>query len=255
MPSSRRPLRPTHPGESRARRRAEGKALRQRVGRSRHGEWAPPKDRPDPLATLAESDRHRRPDLLPIRYGRMLGSPFAFFRGAAGVMARDLAGTPATGITVQLAGDAHVGNFGLFATPERRLVFDANDFDETLPGPWEWDVKRLATSLVLAGRQNGFPPETVRGAATSAVRTYRERTVAFGTMRYLDVWYSRIDPERDGLPLSKRGRWLVGHEAQRAERRTGLHAFPKIAHAVRGGYRIRDDPPLIVHYEDPGRSA
>lgn len=240
---------------TRAARLAAGKALRQRVPRSAQARWTPGADRPDPIGTLRASDRARIPNLLPIRYGRMAVSPFAFLRGAASIMAQDLAGTPSTGLTVQLCGDAHLSNFGVFATPERALVFDANDFDETLRGPWEWDVKRLATSLFLAARQDGFSKGLARGAARAGVRAYRKAMRAFAQMRYLDVWYSHIDVDASDAILGGPERELLSGAVKQARRRTGLHAFPKLARAVRGGYRIRDDPPLIVHYEDPARSV
>src|SRR6187200_3680831 len=143
-------------------RRAEGKAARQQASPSGHGGWEPAADRPDPVALLEEQNATREPDLVPVRHGRMMVSPFTFYRGAAKIMASDLAGTPTSGLTVQLCGDAHLSNFGLFGSPERRLVFDINDFDETHPGPFEWDVKRLAASLNVAGRDNGFPSKKRR---------------------------------------------------------------------------------------------
>ena len=169
--------------------RAEaGRALRKGVPRSSHAAWEPAAGR-FPLELLAESDRRRLPDLVPLRHARMLASPFAFLRGAPGVMAHDLASTPVTGITVQACGDAHLLNFGLFATPERNLSFGLNDFDETLPGPWEWDVKRLATSLVVAARTAGFDQTVGRRAAQAAVRVYREQLARYAGMRLLEVWY------------------------------------------------------------------
>jgi len=239
------------PASTRARRLAAGKALRAHVPRSSHAAWSPSPDRPDPVDVLAASDRRRLPQLVPIRYGRMSLSPFAFLRGAAALMARDLAGGPRTGIRVQLAGDAHLGNFGIFATPERDRVFDVNDFDETLPGPWEWDVKRLATSLVLVGRQNGCSPAESRRAARAAVRSYRQLMGRFATMRYLDTWYSHIDLDSVSRLVPRAGRKAIGRAMARARRRTGLHAFPHLTEAVRGRFRIRDEPPLIVHYADP----
>jgi uncharacterized protein (DUF2252 family) len=182
----------------------------------------------------------------------MAQSPFAFLRGAAFVMAHDLATTPVTGLTVQLCGDAHISNFGFFGTPERQQVFDLCDFDETLPGPWEWDVKRLATSLVLAGRQNRYGRSETRKAACGAVRSYREMMAEFATMRYLDTWYFHFDPTSHPLPMGRDRRKQIGRAVAKAGRRTGVHAFPKMVRAVRGRFRIRDDPPLIVHNRDPG---
>jgi uncharacterized protein (DUF2252 family) len=233
---------------TRAARYAAGKSLRRRVPRSNHAIWKTPADRPDPIELLMRADRSRVPRLLPIRYGRMALSPFAFLRGSASVMARDLASTPVTGLHVQLCGDAHVGNFGVFATPERDLVFDVNDFDETLPGPWEWDVKRLATSLVLAGRQNGISGGAVRRAAQTAVWSYRRSMARYAQMRYLDVWYAHIDLERLPAQVPAAGRKEIRQALEQAQRRTEFHAFPKLVKSVRGEYRIRDEPPLIVHY-------
>src|SRR5437870_10297991 len=180
---------------TRAERYAAGKALRTKAPRTSHGEWTSASDRPDPISLLEESNRTRVPELVPIRYGRMSLSPFAFLRGSAIVMASDLAKTPISGIKVQICGDAHVSNFGFFATPERNLVFDVNDFDETLPGPWEWDLKRFAASIVVAGRTNNFPAATHRRAVLSSLQSYREHMWEYSQMRYIDVWYSRIDYE------------------------------------------------------------
>ncbi|MCI4320300.1 MAG: DUF2252 domain-containing protein [Thermoplasmata archaeon] len=181
----------------------------------------------------------------------MARSPFTFLRGSANLMAYDLSSTRSTGLSVQLAGDAHLANFGMFATPEREPVFDVNDFDETLPGPWEWDLKRLATSFVVAGRENGLPRALCRRASRTAARAYRRAMARFASMRYLDVWYSHIDPVTSGLSLSQQSRRLIDRSAIRAHGRSGFHAFPKLVRAVRGGYRIRDAPPLLVHYKDP----
>jgi len=169
-----------------------GRGLRKAVPRSRHAAWAPARERA-PLAVVEATNRRRVPELVAIRTERMRASPFAFLRGAPAVMAADLATTPATGITVQACGDAHLLNFGLFATLERNLVFGLNDFDETLPGPWEWDVKRLATSVVVAARTVGIDPAPARRAALATVRTYREQVARFAAMRALEVWYSRVD--------------------------------------------------------------
>lgn len=178
-------------------------------------------------------------------------SPFAFYRGSASVMAQDLDTTPTSGSRAQLCGDGHMSNFGVFATPERDRVFDVNDFDETLPGPWEWDVKRLATSLVLAGRHNDFPPTASRKATRTALRAYRRSMQTFSTARYLDTWYSHIDRRTVAARTSREGRRVIEQAVRRARRRTVLHAFPKLVRTVRGRYRIRDDPPLIVHYRNP----
>src|SRR5438876_7060607 len=177
-----------------AERRAVGKSLRKEIPRYSHAEWSPASDRPDPISLLEEQNLSRQARLLPIRYGRMAASPFGFLRGAAVVMAQDLAATPVTGLEVQVCGDAHLSNFGVYATPERNQVFDVNDFDETLPGPWEWDIKRLAASIVVAGRTNGLSGNTNRQAVLRCVREYRERIWEYADMSYLDVWYSRLDP-------------------------------------------------------------
>jgi uncharacterized protein (DUF2252 family) len=235
---------------TRAERYAAGKALRGRVPRSSHASWKPAADRPDPIELLERTDHARVARLLPIRYGRMSVSAFGFLRGSAGVMAHDLASTPVTGLRAQLCGDAHVGNFGVFATPERDRVFDVNDFDETLPGPWEWDVKRLATSLVLAARQNGFSRSIFRKATRRAVGSYRRAMAMYAQMRYLDVWYEHIDLESLPTQVPQPGREDIRRAIEKARRRTGFHAFPKLVEPVRGRYRIRDNPPLIVHYDD-----
>src|SRR5579885_2391861 len=174
-------------------RRVVGKKLREKTPRSSHAVWKRPAKRPDPIALLKASDQGRLPELLPIRYGRMLHSPLAFLRGAASIMATDLAATPVTGLRVQACGDAHLMNFGEFATPERRLVFDVNDFDETLPGPWEWDVKRLVASFAVAGRTLGFTENDSREAAREVGRSYREHMAEYAAMSPLEVWHARID--------------------------------------------------------------
>ena len=176
-------------------RHERGRAARRAIPRSGHAEWAPAPNRPDPIDLLEAQDRDRIPDLIPIRYSRMMASPFAFMRGAAIVMAHDLAGTPKSGIQAQLCGDAHLLNFGAYASPERALLFDLNDFDETLPGPWEWDVKRLAASFVVAGRENGFDAAECRAAAQASVASYRRRMSEFSKMGELEVWYSRVGEE------------------------------------------------------------
>jgi hypothetical protein len=168
-------------------RREHGRAARQRTPRGSHAGWEPASDRPDPVDLLEAQAKNRGPDLAPIRYARMIPSPFTFLRGAAAIMANDLATTPRTGIRAQLCGDCHLSNFGAYASPERTLLFDVNDFDETLPGPWEWDVKRLAASLVVAGRENGFDKSDCRRAARSAAASYRTRMAEFSEMGELEV--------------------------------------------------------------------
>jgi uncharacterized protein (DUF2252 family) len=234
--------------ESRASRVAAGRARRREVPRSSHASWTPPRGRRDPLETLAKAAQGRLPRLVPIWYGRMSLSPFSFLRGSASVMAADLASTPVTGFRVQLCGDAHVSNFGVFATPERDRVFDVDDFDETLPGPWEWDVKRLATSLVLAGRRNRHGRLPPRRAVRAAVRAYRVAMAEFARRPYLDVWYSHIDLDRLPSTVNRKGRREVRTEVRRARRRTGFYAFPRLVRRSGRGFRIQDDPPLISHF-------
>ena len=177
-------------------RRAAGKALRDVTPRASHGGWKSPEDRRDPVELLHEANEGRIPELIPLRFSRMAQSPFAFYRGAAAIMAADLASTPASGLRVQACGDAHLMNFGGFATPERNIFFDINDFDETLPAPWEWDVKRLAASIVIAARNINLPDSAAAKAATESVCSYRERMADYASMRALDVWYDRIDLDR-----------------------------------------------------------
>jgi uncharacterized protein (DUF2252 family) len=236
---------------TRAERYAAGKALRNKVPRSSHAAFSAAPDRPDPVSLLEESNRSRLAELVPIRYGRMALSPFTFLRGSAGVMASDLATTPISGIRVQLCGDAHLSNFGVYATPERDQVFDVNDFDETLPGPWEWDVKRLAASILVAGRQNGYSAAENRQAVLEGVQSYQQMTGQFATMRYLDIWYTKINLEYiRGQALRKEGRAVVDTAIKQSQRRTSLYAFPRLTELVDGKYRIKDDPPLIVHYQN-----
>jgi uncharacterized protein (DUF2252 family) len=234
----------------RAERIAAGRALRRVTPRSGHAVWVAPRDRPDPVSLLEESGRSRVPSLLPIRYGRMCASAFSFLRGSASVMAHDLESTPATGLRAQLCGDAHLSNFGVFGTPERDEVFDVNDFDETLTGPWEWDVKRLATSLVVAGRENRFSRADGRDAAMTAVQSYRRSMNDFSSKRYLDIWYAHTDVSSLSRQIKKEGRKLIDRAVDVARRETSRHVFPKLAQRVGGRYRIRDDLPLIAHYRD-----
>src|SRR6266700_2676182 len=187
-----------------AERAEKGRKLRERVPRSSHAEFSPGAQRPDPVALLMAQSAGRMPDLVPIRYGRMLASPFSYFRGAALPMARDLSATPVTGLVVQACGDAHLGNFGLFGSAERRLVFDINDFDETLPGPWEWDVKRLAASLEIAARDNGIKAGTRRSMVQRAVRRYRLAMAEFAGQPNLAVWYASADVESVRQRLAQR---------------------------------------------------
>ncbi len=230
---------------------AAGKRLRDMVPRASQGEWKRPKDRRDPLEILQASDEGRQTNLLPIRYGRMLQSPFTFFRGAAAVMAADLAATPSTGVHVQACGDCHLLNFGGFATPERSINFDINDFDETLPAPWEWDLKRLVASFVLAARSNGLSEAAGRDAALAAARSYRERLRDVAEMSPLEAWYTKIGPEElygltDDPQIRKRVQRRI--EAAQEERSADID-FPKLAEMVGGQIQIKDQPPLIFHPE------
>jgi uncharacterized protein (DUF2252 family) len=231
-------------------RRERGRVARRVVSRSTHGEWAPSPDRPDPVDLLEAQDSDRIPDLIPIRYSRMMASPFAFMRGSAMVMACDLASTPRTGIQAQLCGDAHLSNFGAYASPERALLFDVNDFDETLPGPWEWDVKRLAASFVVAGRENGFDAADCREAAQASVTSYRQRMAEFSEMGELEVWYSRVSEEEVRGMLSdartkKKTAKKLSKTVRKARSRDSLQALSKLTRVVDGRRMINDDPPLL----------
>jgi uncharacterized protein (DUF2252 family) len=225
-------------------RRQTGKDARARAPRTSHGEWTPAADRPDPVALLQQQNETREQDLVPVRHGRMMATPFTFYRGAARVMASDLASTPVSGITVQVCGDAHLSNFGVYGSPERQLLFDLNDFDETLPGPWEWDVKRLATSFTIAARNNGFSPKQSRGVTAESAATYRSSMASFAGMSQLDVWYAHLAIE-DLLPLVKRPATLT-KQIEKARSRDSLQAASKLTEVVDGQRRIVDDPPLLV---------
>ena len=227
-----------------------GKALREKVPRTEHRTWKKGETRPDPIDILHGADADRLPDLVPIRYGRMLQSPFAFYRGAAGVMAADLATTPNIGIHVQSCGDCHLMNFGGFATPERNILFDINDFDETLPAPWEWDVKRLAASFVLAARSNGFSDANGHDAAVTCARSYRKRLAEFSQMHPLDVWYARVTSDDIIGLVPKADQARVRARVSKIATQDGSEAdFPKLAGMVSGRLGIRDTPPLIFHPE------
>ena len=239
-------------------RRAAGRDLRSAARRSSHGKWTAPPGRRDPVSLLEEQATHRVPTLVPIRYGRMLASPLAFLRGAAIVMASDLAGTPTSGLGVQACGDAHLLNFGLWATPERHLFFGLNDFDESHPGPFEWDVKRLATSIVVAARDRGFDGAAQASAARAATRTYREKMLEYAEMRFLEIWYSRIEVDevmraaRDEMEkkrprkVEKKGLKKAEKVIKEARARTQLGALSRFAEQVDGTWRIKLEPPLIV---------
>jgi uncharacterized protein (DUF2252 family) len=237
-----------------AERYAAGQALRAKVPRSRHAEWAPAKNRPDPIGMLVAANRTRVPELVPIRYGRMATSPFAFYRGAAGVMAYDLSLTPVSGIHAQLCGDAHLSNYGLFATPERNVIFDVNDFDETRRGPWEWDVKRLAASCFIAARGNGLRRKVARLVAQESVRAYREQMHTLAKAGYLDIWYYRLDV-RTALDIVPRSYFAVAEHQERATiHRTTHHGFPNFLVRKGGAFRIQDEAPLVAHLSDPERA-
>jgi uncharacterized protein (DUF2252 family) len=235
---------------------AAGKSLRESVPRETHATWKPPAKQRDPIAVLEDSNRNRVPELVPIRYGRMLRSPFTFLRGSAGLMACDLATTPSTGLRVQACGDCHLMNFGLFATPERNLVFDINDFDETLPAPWEWDVKRLGASFAVAARDNKLSDEDARSAAVACVLAYREQMRDCSKKTPLEVWYERLDAQKliEEAPDAK-AKKLREEIAAKARQRIGEYLFPKITATVGGRHRLVDQPPLLYHYADNEKAA
>jgi uncharacterized protein (DUF2252 family) len=245
-------------------RAAAGKAARRRVPRSSHAAFEPAPDR-DPIAILEAQEQDRLTELVPLRHARMAESAFAYYRGTPAVMAFDLASTPRSDIMVQASGDAHLSNFGLFASPERTLVFDANDFDETLPGPWEWDVKRLAASIVIAGRANGFTAEQNRAATMATVRSYQGWMDRYAGMRLIDVLYHSIT-EADIREAGEASGLLQGREAgsrrgrleavfTKARRRDGMRAFESLTGVVDGRRVILDDPPVITHVDIPGGPA
>jgi uncharacterized protein (DUF2252 family) len=227
-------------------RAARGRAVRKLVPRGVHGEWAPAADRPDPVDLLERQAATRDPALNPIRYGRMLVSPFAFFRGAALLMASDLGAAPRTGLHAQLGGDAHLSNFGVFGTPERRLAFDLNDFDETHPGPWEWDVKRLVASLVVAGRERSLSPKQRRAAVLATVASYREAMRRFARQSNLEVWYAHLDVDATGAARSR----PEDDDVARARTRENLRELMKLTKVTGGHRRIVADPPLVVPADD-----
>ncbi|MEU6966407.1 DUF2252 domain-containing protein [Kitasatospora aureofaciens] len=229
-----------------AERRRTGRAARERVSRSEHGRWIPAADRPDPLGVLEAQGADRVARLLPIRYGRMADSAFSYLRGAAAVMAADLAAVPDTGLTVQLCGDAHLVNFGVYASPERALLFDVNDFDETHPGPFEWDVKRLAASVAVAARDGGQDDRCARRAARAAVQGYATAMRRLAGLGELDVWYSRIDTADLLSLIRKKGRRKAVEEGlAHARRRTSLQALGKLTEERDGRRRIISSPPLV----------
>ena len=245
---------PETPHFTPAERAARGRAARSEIPRSAHGVWEPAPLRRDPVGLLEEQAQTRLPELVPIRYGRMLVSPFTFFRGAAYLMAADLADGPRTGLQAQLCGDAHLSNFGIFAAPDRRLVFSINDFDETLPGPFEWDVKRLAASIAVAGRGQGFDAVTRRVIVAASMREYRQAMRRFAEMRNIDVWYTRLDVAgiRRRLGSGASGKQMKRFQTSVAAVRTkdSLRALTKLCQTVDGELRIVGNPPLVTPIED-----
>ena len=261
-------------------RKAKGLEARDRVAPSSHTKWRPAADRPDPVALLEEQDTTREPDLVPVRHGRMMVSPFTFYRGAAKIMAADLKDTPVAGLETQLCGDAHLSNFGLFASPERRLLFDVNDFDETLPGPFEYDVKRMAASFEIAARNNGFSKADTRAATLASVRAYREAMAEFALMGTMDIWYAHLDEDelmasvrstvaettkqakgakaaqkepkaaRKEAKLARVAGKRAEKTAAKAHTRDSLQALSKLAELVDGKYRIVSQPPIVVPARD-----
>jgi uncharacterized protein (DUF2252 family) len=235
-------------------RREHGRAIRARVPHERHGTWMPSASRADPIAVLERQAETRIEELLPIRYGRMAASPFAFFRGGAAIMAADLAGTPTGGLRAQLCGDAHLLNFGMFETPERSLVFGLNDFDETLPGPIEWDVKRLAASVEIAGRDLGFGPAERESAVLATVTAYREAMLGFAEQRNIEVWHARLQAEELRLRLAgmadRQSHHAVKKSIDKALRHDHLTAFDKLIERDDGDVHFTSDPPLLVPVEE-----
>ena len=233
-----------------AERIARGKAARSEVPRASHAVFEPPSTRPDPVELLESQAKTRVPELVPLRYGRMLVSPFTFYRGAAKIMAHDLGPTPRSGLTVQCCGDAHLSNFGVFASPERRLVFDVNDFDETLPGPWEWDVKRLAVSMLIAARDNGFRAKEQERIVLDTVGRYRTAMADFAGLKNLDVWYAHLDTDRAleefGSQFKPKAVKRTRKSLAKARTKDSLTAFSKLTEVVDGQARIIDQSPLIV---------
>ncbi len=233
--------------------RAWGKSLRGRVPRSSHGGWTPSPDRPSPVDVITSQNVSRLQWLVPIRHWRMAQSPFAFYRGGAKLMALDLATTPVTGVTAQICGDAHLSNFGVYGSPERKLIFDVNDFDETLPGPWEWDVKRLVASFAIAARHLGLE-EQQEALAAEAAGSYRTAIASFASMRYLDAWYAHVAmkairkafADQQTEEEKKKGKKF----AKRARTKDSLHALSKLAAKVDGVYRIVAQPPLLIPFRD-----
>ncbi|HQR09291.1 MAG TPA: DUF2252 domain-containing protein [Gemmatales bacterium] len=235
---------------------AQGKSLRDKCPRASHAKWVPAHDRHDPIHLLEESSKGRMLELIPIRYGRMMQSPFTFYRGSAMNMAADLATTPTNGLRVQACGDAHLCNFGVFATPERRIIADINDLDETLPAPWEWDVKRLTASFVVASRFNGHSEEEAREAALSSVRAYRESMAEFSKMRVLDVWYASLDVEKieSMMKDEESTKRFEKRLAKARERSVAEYDFPELVTTAGLKPMIKEDPPLIFHLREQSKA-
>ena len=242
-------------------RKARGKSLRSQAALSSHRGWEPAADRPDPVALLEEQDASREQDLVPVRHGRMMVSPFTFYRGAAKIMAADLSATPRADLNVQLCGDAHLSNFGIFASPERQLLFDLNDFDETLPGPFEYDVKRMSASFTIAGRNNGFTKADTRKVTLASVRAYRESMAGFAKMGTMDIWYAHLSEQellaaiknlaRTGRKKeAKKGEKSAQAIAAKARTRDSLQALSKLAELVDGRYQIISQPPIVIPVRD-----
>lgn len=237
-----------------------GRSLREKVALESHAGWSPGPERTDPVTLIEQQNEDRIDWLVPVRRARMQVSPFTFYRGSARIMATDLAHTPVSGLTTQICGDAHLANFGSFASPERRLVFDLNDFDETLPGPWEWDVKRLAASFILAGRHNGLSTKQTRKVTKTAVRSYRKAMARHAAMGVTDVWYSMVEADKfREFAKSAKSRKEVSKGIKKAMRKDSRQALKKLAEEVDGVYRIRSQPPLLVplrnlpHMRDPDK--
>jgi uncharacterized protein (DUF2252 family) len=251
-------------------RRARGKVARAHAPQTSHKGWVPAPSRPDPVELLEQQNARREPDLVPVRHGRMMASPFTFYRGAAKIMAADLEDTPVAGLNVQLCGDAHLSNFGVFASPERVLLFDLNDFDETLPGPFEYDVKRMAASFTIAARNNGFTKPDARAATARSVQAYREAMGEFAQMRTMDIWYARLSERElfaaidkvttslergDKKKSAKAARRAAEKTAEKAHSRDSLQALSKLAEVVDGRHRIISQPPIVVPARDLAASV
>ena len=228
-----------------------GKALRDKCPRASHAEWKPPHNRPDPVRVVLKTDEGRIPDLVPLRHGRMVLSPFTFYRGSAFAMAQDLAGTPSTGIRVQCGGDSHLVNFRGLATAERQVIFALNDLDETLPAPWEWDLKRLAASIVVACRDNGLSESVAKDAVLGCVRSYRERMAEFSEMKVLDLWYFALEANMmiASIKDAEIRRGAIKNVSKARESSTSEGFFPKLVDDSAGATHFKDQLPAIFHWK------